>query len=277
MKTGEGPYMQQAGRGDGPKTGNNARMQPLMYKGPLLPDPTDPIGKQSTEPKVETEKYRGTNEQGQSGTFVKSTTTIPGSGGGTGSGAIRTPEGDAAYAAKTPAQRAAQDAKWNAMQAGTPDKTNTQIRFNPDATPLTSKPVAITPSTMPKAPGIKPLGKPAPTSYEIQADMGGGTMNPNSRRSISNVSTGGNRQPAGNTAQSASVMPTAKRTVNLKQARSVFNAVESHNTAINEKYSEKNIRAQHANKGGNLERMLESGQRRRQSNQASVNIFRPKN
>jgi len=50
MKTGTGPYMQQAGRGNGPKTGGNARMQPLMYNGPLLPDPTKPKKGTDTDP-----------------------------------------------------------------------------------------------------------------------------------------------------------------------------------------------------------------------------------
>ncbi len=271
MNTGKGPYMQKAGRGDGPKTGGNARMQPLMYKGPLLPDPTDPPGKESTEPKVKTEKYRGTNEQGISGTYIRSTTTIPGSGGGTGSGKISYKE----FEKQGGDVQAAMD--WNAKQARSQDQTSTQIRFNPDSPTLNMQPIKPLKAQTPKAPGIKPLGKPAPTSYEIQADMGGGDLNPNRRRSITNLSTGGNTQPAGNTAQSISVMPTATRTVNLKQARSVFNAVESHNAAINEKWSEKNVRAQHAQRGGNLDRMLQKAETRRKSNQASVNIFRPKN
>ena len=36
MKTGKGPYMQKAGRGNMPKTGGNERMQPLMVKGPYM-------------------------------------------------------------------------------------------------------------------------------------------------------------------------------------------------------------------------------------------------
>jgi hypothetical protein len=74
----------------------------------------------------------------------------------------------------------------------------------------------------------------ASTQFEIQADMGGGTQNPGKRRAISNVSTGGNRQPAGNTAQSASVMSTENRTVNLQQAAAVFKAAQTQNNAINE-------------------------------------------
>lgn len=227
MKTGQGPYMQQAGRGNGPQTGGGPRMQPLMYNGPLLPDPTDPIGKQSTEPKVVTERYRGTNEQGQSGMFTKSTTTIPGSGGGSGSGTIkRTPEGDAAYAALTPAQRAAQDAKWNAMQAGTPDQTNTQIRFNPDATPLTTKPVRITPSTMPKAPGITPLARPLPT---VQAQRGTADDPVNTQRGLS-----GTRSSGGSSSMNT-------RTVSPKNLQTVISGIQNVASQVAEKYNPDNV------------------------------------
>jgi hypothetical protein len=39
MKSGKGPYMQQAGRGNMEKTGRGV---PMQFKGPMYPDPTDP-------------------------------------------------------------------------------------------------------------------------------------------------------------------------------------------------------------------------------------------
>jgi hypothetical protein len=267
-------YKQIMGKGPAMKTGAGIPKElmsgPAMHEG-VVHEGTDPKGKTTVT------RERAT-EGDQTGWRTTATTATPDSGGDSLSGnIIRTPEGDAAYAALDQAGRDAQDARFTALNPRVKGSTDVQSRFLADPIkPLTTPVVPVTRITE-DAELIPTPTRFASTQFEIQADMGGGTQNPGKRRAISNVSTGGNRQPAGNTAQSASVMSTENRTVNLQQAAAVFKAAQAQNNAINEKFSEKNVRAQHAKKGGNLERMLKSAQERRDSNQARVNIFKAKN
>lgn len=269
MKNSSGPYMQKAGRGNMEGTG---RGLPTELTGPKMHE-----GELHTDPKT-TKTQEKVTQGNQTGTRTTFTTKTPGSGGDSLSGEIiRTPEGDAAYAALDQAGRDAQDAKFKASNPRVPGSTNISSRFVPDAQPVTPKGIIPGKANI-KAEGIKPTPtRFASTQFEIQADMGGGTQNPSKRRAISNAASGGNNQSPGNTAFSGSSMSTENRTVNLQQAAAVFKAAQTQNNAINEKYSEKNVRAQHAERGGNLERMLKSAHERKDSNQARVNIFKAKN
>jgi hypothetical protein len=217
MRKTKGKYVQNAGREN---LGVSAAMQSVMPN-------TDPIGKESTKPQVTSEKYKGTNEQGISGTYIKSTTTIPGSGGGTGSGTInRTPEGDKAYAALTAEQRAAQDAKWRAMNPTTPDQTNTQIRFNPDSQTLTMQPIKPLKTQVPKAPGIKPLAKPVPT---IQAVRGTADDPANTQRGLSGTTSSGGSSS------------TSERIISPKNLQNVISGIQSGSNQIATKYNPDNV------------------------------------
>ena len=260
-------YKQTMGKGPAMKTGAGI---PKEFMGPAMHEGVVHEGKKPKGTTTRTQEK--TTQNGQTGTLTTDTTVTPGyetSGDFTGKPKPSYEEFGAGGGNVAAAK------KWNRDHPGS---TDVQSRFVADPIkPLTMPVVPLVTRIKEDAELIPTPTRFASTQFEIQADMGGGTQNPGKRRAISNVSTGGNTQPAGNTAQSASVMPTAIRTVNLKQARSVFNAVESQNTAINEKFSEQNIRAQHAKKGGNLERMLKSAQERRDSNQARVNIFKAKN
>ena len=261
-------YKQIMGKGPAMKTG--AGIPKELMSGPAMHEGVVHEGKKPKGTTTRTQEK--TTQNGQTGTLTTDTTVTPGyetSGDFTGKPKPSYEEFGAGGGNVAAAK------KWNRDHPGS---TDVQSRFVADPIkPLTMPVVPLVTRIKEDAELIPTPTRFASTQFEIQADMGGGTQNPSKRRAISNVSTGGNTQPAGNTAQSASVMPTAIRTVNLKQARSVFNAVESQNTAINEKFSEQNIRAQHAKKGGNLERMLKSAQERRDSNQARVNIFKAKN
>jgi hypothetical protein len=198
MKTGTGPYMQQAGRGNGPKTGGNARMQPLMYNGPLLPDPTDPNKKPNVRKNddgstttVTTSREPGT-QNGRRGYFdiTNTRTDYPGSGGGSGSGTISYKE----FAEKGGDVAAAR--KWNAENPRTPDRsTSSQTRRfvgqpEPIASNLKPEPIVpLTPSFDTPAPGIEPPKKtvtvkpPPRPAWEKPGLMGSGGRSNNSKSS----------------------------------------------------------------------------------------------
>ena len=261
-------YKQTMGKGPAMKTG--AGIPKELMSGPAMHEGVVHEGK---KPKGKTTVTRERATEGdQTGWRTTATTVTPGyktSGDFTGKPKPSYEEFGAGGGNVAAAK------KWNRDHPGS---TDVQSRFLADPMKPLTKPVVPVTRIKEDAAGIPTTPtRFASTQFEIQADMGGGTQNPSKRRAISNAASSGNNQSPGNTAFSGSSMSTENRTVNLQQAAAVFKAAQTQNNAINEKYSEKNVRAQHAERGGNLERMLKTAQERRDSNQARVNIFKAKN
>ena len=261
-------YKQTMGKGPAMKTG--AGIPKELMSGPAMHEGVVHEGKKPKGTTTRTQER--TTQNGQTGTLTTDTTVTPG---------YNTPADFPGKPRPTYEEFGAGGGdvvaakKWNREHPGS---TDVQSRFVAD--PIKLKTMPVDPITVPpkESAGIPPPPtKFVSTQFEIQADRGGGTQNPSKRRAISNAASGGNNQSPGNTAYSGSSMSTESRTVNLQQAAAVFKSAQAQNNAINEKYSEKNIRKQHAARGGNLEKMLKDGQERRNSNQARVNIFKAKN
>ena len=219
------------------------------------------IGKQIKDPKtgrVETTQSRASRD-GIEGTLTTIRTTTPGTGGVDIGVKRKTYKQFEAEGGDVEAAKA-----YNASIAPTPDQVDIKERFTPDSAKLTAQPIKpFKPGTL-KGEPIKPVAKPEKI-YAVQADRGGGASNPGRRRPTAGMSTPG-------TTGKITAIPTWERPATAGQVKSMRRSIEAENAAVNEKYSEKNIRAQHAKKGGNLEKMLSDAKARRESNQSQMNV-----
>ena len=255
MKKSSGPYMQQAGRGNMEKTGRGI---PMEFQGPKMHEPNHE--NPGDGEKVETTQSR-TSRDGIEGTLTTIKTTTPGTGGADIGVKRKTYKQFKAEGGDVEAAKA-----YNASIAPTPDQVDIQERFTADSPKLTSQPIKPFKPEMPKGESIKRLAKPL-EFFSVQADRGGGVAHPDQRRPVSLLSQNHQSGKVG-------AIPTWERVATRGQAAAVVQSVNAENAALNKKYSEENIRAQHAKKGGNLERMLASAKARRESNQSQATVRR---